>query len=71
MKRKASEVPTTTTAKIKKTEESIKPLRNYLERNTCPKPLKYFARANIPADEKFKKDIKGIKQKAERGFVEV
>ena len=55
LKRKASEVPTTTTAKIKKTEESIKPLRNHLERNTCPKPLKYFARANIPADEQFKK----------------
>ena len=48
----------------------MKPLRNYLERNTCPKTLKYFARANIPADEQVKKDIKGIKQKAERGFVE-
>ena len=41
-----------------------------MERNTCPKPLKYSARANIPADEQFKKDIKAIKQKAERGFVE-
>ena len=39
-------------------------------KNTCPKPLKYSARANIPADEQFKKDIKAIKQKAERGFVE-
>ena len=70
LKRKSSEVPTTTTAKIKKTEESIKLLRNHLERNTCPKPLKYSARANIPADEQFKKDIKAIKQKAECGFVE-
>ena len=26
--------------------------------------------ANIPADEEFKKDIKALKQKAERGFVE-
>ena len=69
-KYKASAVPTTTTAKIKKTEESIKLLRNHLERNTCPKPLKYSARANIPANEQFKKDIKAIKQKAERGFVE-
>ena len=41
-----------------------------MERNTCPKPLKYSAWANITADEKFKKDIKVIKQKAERGFVE-
>ena len=70
LKRKASEVPTTTTAKIKKTEDSIKLLKNHLERNTCPKPLRYSARANIPADEQFKKDIKAIKQKAERGFVE-
>ena len=70
LKRKASEVPTTTKAKIKKTEDSIKLLKNHLERNTCPKPLRYSARANIPADEQFKKDIKAIKQKAERGFVE-
>ena len=41
-----------------------------MERNTCPKPLKYSARANIPADEQFKKDIKAIKPKAERGFGE-
>ena len=70
IKRKSSEVPTTTAAKIKKTEESIKLLRNHLERNTSPKPLKYSARANIPADEHFKKDIKAMKQKAERSFVE-
>ena len=44
LKRKASEVPTTTTAKIKKTEDSIKLLKNHLERNTCPKPLRYSAR---------------------------
>ena len=41
-----------------------------MERNTCPKPLKYSARANTPADEQFKKYIKAIKQKAKRGFVE-
>ena len=64
LKRKASEVPSATTAKIKKTEESITLLGNHLERNTCPKPLKYSAWANIPADEQFKKDIKAIKQKA-------
>ena len=39
-------------------------------KNTCPKPLKYSARANTPADEQFKKYIKAIKQKAKRGFVE-
>ena len=41
-----------------------------MKKNTCPKPLRYSARANIPADEEFKKDIKALKQKAERGFVE-
>ena len=39
-----------------------------MERNTCPKPLKYSARANKPADEQFKKDIKAIKQNTEHGF---
>ena len=71
IKRKAAnEIPTTTEAKIKKTEESIKKLNDHLKRNTCPKPLRYSARANIPADEEFKKDIKTLKQKAEREFVE-
>ena len=47
------------------------PLRYHtLKNNTCPKPLRYSARANIPADEQFRKDIKSVKQKAERGFVE-
>ena len=70
-KRKAGdETPTTTEADIKKTEESIKKLSDHLKRNTCPKPLRYSARANIAADEEFKKDIKALKQKAERGFVE-
>ena len=70
MERKTSEVPTTTTAKIKKTEESIKVLRSHLQGNTCPKSVKYSAaRANIPVDEQFKKDVKASKQKAERGFV--
>ena len=41
-----------------------------MQRNTFPRPLKYSARANIPADEQFKKDIKAIKQKAGSGFVE-
>ena len=41
-----------------------------MKKNTCPKPLRYSARANIPADKEFKKDIKALQQKAERGFVE-
>ena len=69
LKRKGSEVLTTTTAKMK-TEKSIKQLRNHLERNTCPKPLKYSGQAKIPGDQQFKKDINAIKQKTKRGFVE-
>ena len=42
----------------------------HLEKKTCPKPLWYSARANILADEQFKKDIKSVKEKAERSFVE-
>ena len=71
MKRKANEeAPSTIEAKIKKTEGSIRKLNEHLNNNTCPKPLRYSARANIPADEQFRKDIKSVKQKAERGFVE-
>ena len=64
IKRKAAdEIPTTTEAKIQKTEESIKKLNDHLKRNTCPKPIRYSARANIPADEEFEKDIKTSKKK--------
>ena len=71
VKRKANEdAPNTTEAKIPKTEGSIKKLTEHLNNNICPKPLRYSARANIPADEQFREDIKSVKQKAERGFVE-
>ena len=50
MNRKASkDVPITTEAKIK-TEGSIKKLNEHFK-NTCPKPLRNSARANIPADK--------------------
>lgn len=40
-----------------------------MDNKTCPKSLRYSARANIPPDEQFKKDIQAIKQKAEQGFL--
>ena len=55
--------------KIKRTEDSIKKLEKHIEDKTCPKSLRYSARANIPPDEEFKKDIQAVKQKAERGFL--
>ena len=57
-------------AKIQKMEGSIRKLKEHLEKKTCPKPLQYSARANTPADEQFKKDIKSVKEKEERSFVE-
>ena len=68
-KRKATQALPSTEAKIMKTEISIKKLNENLEKKTCPKTLRYSARANIPADEDFTKDIKTIKEKAEQGFI--
>ena len=56
-------------ANIKITEESIKKLQTHLNNKTCPKSLRYNARANIPPVEQFKKDIHTLKQKAEHGFL--
>ena len=55
-------------AKIKRTEESINKLQKHLDNKTCPKSLRYSARANIPPDEQFKKDIQAVKQKAGARF---
>ncbi len=70
-KRKATEALPTTEAKIKKTEISIRKrkLTEHLKKKTCPKTLRYSARATILADEDFKKGIKTIKEKAEQGFI--
>ena len=68
-KRKATQALPSTEAKIMKTEISIRKLNEHVEKKTCPKTLRYSARANIPADEDFKKDIKTIREKAEQGFI--
>lgn len=70
IKRKASEDPPNSTEAKIKTEGSIMKLKKHLQKDTCLKALRYSARANIPADEQFREDIKSVKQKAERGFVE-
>ena len=36
---------------------------------TCPKSFQHLARANIPPDETFVKDIKRIKEETEQGFI--
>ena len=68
-KRKASEA-LNTKAKVQKTENSIRKLKEHLDKKTCPKALRYSARANIPANEQFRKDTKSVKEKAERNFLE-
>ncbi|KAL9972370.1 hypothetical protein ACROYT_G018655 [Oculina patagonica] len=64
-KRKPDENLYTLEAKIQRTEESIKKLKVHLENKTCPKSLRYSARANIPPDEQFKRDV----QTVEQGFI--
>ena len=52
--------------KIQKSKESIAKLKKHIENNTCPKTLRYNAKANIAPDEEFKRDISWIRKDAER-----
>ena len=47
----------------------IRKLEKHMKDKTCPKSFQYSARANIPPDETFVKDIRRIKEEAEQGFV--
>ena len=49
--------------KIRKSEESISKLKTHSDKGTCPKTLRYNARANISPDEEFKQDIALISEK--------
>ena len=55
--------------KIESSTNSICLLNNNLEKGSCPKTLRYNARANITPDEDFKKDINSIRKKAEQALV--
>ena len=55
---------------LEQSEQAIKSLTRHLERKTCPKSLQYRARARIRADNEFRKDIKQLRFKAERNYVE-
>ena len=44
-------------------------LKDHLDKGTCPKSLRYSARANITPDEDFKNDISSIRKKAEHAYV--
>ena len=56
--------------KIDSSNNSIRLLNSHLEKGSCPKTLRYNARANITPDEDFKKDINSIRKKAEQALVE-
>ena len=54
---------------ITKSKDSIRKLERHKKEETCPKSFQYSARANIPPDETFVKDVKRIKEEAEQGFI--
>lgn len=43
---------------IKKSKDSITKLENHMMNKTCPQSFQYSARANIPPDETFLREIK-------------
>ena len=49
--------------------EAIGKLKDHLDKGTCPKSLRYSARANITPNEDFKNDISSIRKKAEHTYV--
>ena len=53
--------------KIESSTNSISLLNNHLEKGSCPKTLRYNARANITPNEDFKKD--SMRKKAEQALV--
>ena len=55
--------------KIESSAEAIKKLQVHVDDGTCPRTLRYNARANIAADEKFKREVSSIRKKAERQIV--
>ena len=55
--------------KIEKSKQSIFKLKTHLEKGTCPKDLRYVAKANIFPDEEFKSDIRALRKEAEQKFI--
>ena len=54
---------------IQKSKNSIQKLKANIANNTCPKNLRYSARATINTDERFRKEVTEIKRKAEQQFL--
>ena len=52
--------------RMKTSEEAILKLETHRQKQTCPKTLRYDAKAKIRADEEFKEEIKTIRKQAEQ-----
>ena len=50
--------------KIEKSKQSISKLKTHMEKGTCPKDLRYVAKA-----EEFKSDIRALRKEAEQKFI--
>ena len=55
--------------KIESSAEALKKLQVHVDDDTCPRSLRYNARANITADKEFKREVSSIRKKAERQIV--
>ena len=55
--------------KIESSAEVLKKSQVHVDDGTCPRTLRYNARANIAADEVFKREVSSIRKKAERQIV--
>ena len=62
--------PNAMEAKIAKTEQSIKKLEKHLTNRTCPISLQYSAKPNITPDIIFHREVRVIKQRAQRSLVQ-
>lgn len=49
--------------------EALKKLQVHIDDGTCPRTLRYNARANIAADEECKREVSSIRKKAEHQIV--
>ena len=65
-KRPRSDEKTALEMSVRKSEESLIKIEEHLSNNTCPKTLRYSARAKIRPDAEFKTDINRIRKEAER-----
>jgi len=55
--------------KIEQSKKSIVKLQAHTEKGTCPRDLRYVAKANITPDEELKTELHSRKREAEQKFI--